>query len=121
MTQSVGGKSSAPLEELVRELRERNAQLETALSSRIVIEQAKGVLAERYRIDVDRAFAVLRGASRSNRIRIHDLAAAVVASPRTPTPIELELVRAAVAQPRTPASRAPAASTRASSPGLPTS
>ena len=76
----------------VRELRERNAQLETALPLAIVIEQAKGVLAERYRLDVERAFDVLRGAARSNRVKIHELAAAVVSSPRTPTAIELELV-----------------------------
>jgi hypothetical protein len=78
---------------LVDELRARNAQLEQALSSRIVIEQAKGILAERYRLDMNRAFEVLRGAARSNRVRIHELAAAVVRSPRTPTAIELELVQ----------------------------
>jgi AmiR/NasT family two-component response regulator len=76
----------------IEELRTKNAQLEQALSSRIVIEQAKGILAERYRLDVERAFDVLRGAARSNRVRIHELAAAVVTSPRTPTAIELELV-----------------------------
>jgi AmiR/NasT family two-component response regulator len=79
-------------QQLIRELQTKNAQLETALSSRIVIEQAKGVLAERYRLDVERAFAVLRNAARSNRVKIHELAAAVVSSPRTPTAIELELV-----------------------------
>jgi AmiR/NasT family two-component response regulator len=79
-------------QELIRLLQTKNAQLETALSSRIVIEQAKGVLAERYRLDVERAFAVLRSAARSNRVKIHELAAAVVSSPRTPTAIELELV-----------------------------
>jgi hypothetical protein len=78
---------------LVDELRARNAQLEQALSSRIVIEQAKGILAERYRLDMNRAFEVLRGAARSNRIRIHELAGAVVSSPRTPTAIELELLQ----------------------------
>jgi len=81
------------LEQLVVELQTKNAQLETALASRIVIEQAKGVLAERYRMDLDRAFAILRGAARSNRIKIHDLAQLVVTSPRTPVPIELELAR----------------------------
>jgi hypothetical protein len=78
---------------LVDELRARNAQLEQALSSRIVIEQAKGILAERYRLEMNRAFEVLRGAARSNRVKIHELAAAVVSSPRTPTAIELELVQ----------------------------
>jgi AmiR/NasT family two-component response regulator len=87
---------NAGLEQLVGELRTKNAQLETALSSRIVIEQAKGVLAERYRIDLDGAFAILRGAARSNHMKIHDLAHAVVTSPRTPTPIELELARGRV-------------------------
>jgi AmiR/NasT family two-component response regulator len=92
------------LEELVFELQARNAQLETALSSRIVIEQAKGMLAERYRIDLDRAFSVLRGAARSNRMKIHDLAQAVITSPRTPTPIELELSRGRVVRGPFPAS-----------------
>jgi hypothetical protein len=63
------------------ELLEReNAQLREALRSRLVIEQAKGVLAERYRIDVEQAFEILRRTARSNRMRIHALAAAVAAS-----------------------------------------
>jgi AmiR/NasT family two-component response regulator len=74
-------------EELVRELRERNEQLEHALLSRIVIEQAKGVLAERLGLDVEEAFEVLRGSARSARIRIHDLAATIVADPMTPRPV----------------------------------
>lgn len=78
---------------IVEELRAKNAQLELALASRIVIEQAKGVLAERYGLPMDEAFAVLRRAARSNRVRIHELAEAVVTSPRTPTAIELELLR----------------------------
>lgn len=81
---------SAP-EELVEELRTRNAQLEHALASRIVIEQAKGILAERYRLTVDEAFETLRRASRSNRMRIHALAEAVIDSPRTPDVIERQL------------------------------
>lgn len=81
--------------ELIDELRTKNAQLERALSSRIVIEQAKGILAERYRVDVDTAFDVLRKAARSNRLRIHVLAESVVTSPRTPTTIERELLASA--------------------------
>jgi hypothetical protein len=67
-----------------------NAQLREALTSRIVIEQAKGILAERFELDVGQAFDLLRTAARSNRMRIRDLAAAVTAE-RT-TPVEIELV-----------------------------
>jgi hypothetical protein len=41
----------------VRQSRDVVAQLQGALSSRVVIEQAKGVLAERAQIGVDAAFA----------------------------------------------------------------
>jgi hypothetical protein len=70
--------------ELTSVLARRAAQLQEALDSRIVIEQAKGILAERYGIDVEDAFRLLRRAARSNRIRIHDLAKRVIASPTTP-------------------------------------
>jgi AmiR/NasT family two-component response regulator len=66
----------------------RCAQLEKALESRIVIEQAKGVLVERLRIDPEAAFALLRRGARSNRIRLHELAAAVVSSPVTPPELD---------------------------------
>lgn len=65
---------------LVHQLTVRNSQLEQALESRIVIEQAKGVLAERHGIPPEQAFELLRRASRNTRRRIHDLAAAVVAT-----------------------------------------
>jgi AmiR/NasT family two-component response regulator len=72
------------LVELVRELSERNRQLEHALESRVVIEQAKGVLAERLGIAPDEAFEVMRRAARRNRIRIHELAHEVVSTRQTP-------------------------------------
>jgi GAF domain-containing protein len=53
-------------------------QLQTALNSRIVIEQAKGVIAERRDLDVDQSFAVLRAAARASNLRLSDLARAVV-------------------------------------------
>jgi AmiR/NasT family two-component response regulator len=66
----------------------RRAQLESALRSRIVIEQAKGILAERYRLDVAHAFTLLRRAARSNNRKLRDLATEVVASSTTPREIE---------------------------------
>jgi len=53
-------------------------QLQTALESRVLIEQAKGVLAERLHLDMDEAFALLRGYARNNNRRLSDLAQAVV-------------------------------------------
>lgn len=69
---------------LVQSLVERNAQLEHALESRILIEQAKGVLAERWGVPPEQAFTTLRAAARENRIRVHELARQVVTSPVTP-------------------------------------
>lgn len=53
-------------------------QLQAALNSRILIEQAKGVLAERSGIDVDEAFAVLRAYARSNGSQLSAVATAVI-------------------------------------------
>jgi hypothetical protein len=65
-------------------LLERTIQLQTALDTRLVIEQAKGILAERLGIDVEEAFDVLRAAARSNSLKIHLLAADVVRSREVP-------------------------------------
>ena len=53
-------------------------QLQTAVNSRVLIEQAKGVLAERLHLDVAEAFAVLRGGARSQNRRLSELARAIV-------------------------------------------
>jgi len=53
--------------------------LQTALNSRLVIEQAKGVLAERENIDMPQAFELLRGHARRSGRKLSEVAAAVVA------------------------------------------
>jgi hypothetical protein len=53
-------------------------QLTTALSSRILIEQAKGVLAGRGGLDVDSAFKLIRAVARHNHLRLIDVAQDIV-------------------------------------------
>ena len=55
-----------------------NAQLQTALDSRVLIEQAKGLLAQAGDLDMDGAFAVLRRYARDHNMKLNDLAGAVV-------------------------------------------
>jgi len=79
----------------VKALSERNRQLEEALVSRVVIEQAKGILAERLGISVADAFALLRMSARSDRIALRVLAAHVVREPGMPQPIIRGMAREA--------------------------
>jgi transcriptional regulator with GAF, ATPase, and Fis domain len=60
-------------------------QLQAALNSRVTIEQAKGLIAERLDVDVNAAFAVLRGYARSHNLKLGAVAGAVIAG-RTTTP-----------------------------------
>jgi hypothetical protein len=63
-------------------LLERTIQLQTALDSRVVIEQAKGYLAHRDSISPDEAFNRMRREARSKRIKLRDLAASIIATER---------------------------------------
>jgi hypothetical protein len=66
-------------------------QLRTALSSRIVIEQAKGILIERLAETPEGAFELLRAAARRARRNLHDLAAEVVQTRTNPPDLEREI------------------------------
>lgn len=54
-------------------------QLQRALESRVIIEQAKGTLAERWGVDVTEAFDRLRRYSRVRGLKLREVAAQVVA------------------------------------------
>src|SRR5271163_4421982 len=62
-----------------------NEQLQAALNSRVVIEQAKGKLAERLGLDMDEAFIVLRDHSRSSNRRLSEVALAFINGTETIT------------------------------------
>jgi GAF domain-containing protein len=55
-----------------------NDQLNHALNSRIVIEQAKGMVAERDGLDMDHSFRRLRAYARSHNLRLVDVACSVI-------------------------------------------
>jgi GAF domain-containing protein len=55
-----------------------NEQLSGALTSRVVIEQAKGVIAERAGVSLAEAFARLRAYARNRNLRLTDVAQAAI-------------------------------------------
>jgi GAF domain-containing protein len=55
-----------------------NEQLSAALGSRIVIEQAKGVISERAGVDLTEAFSRLRAFARDSNLRLTDVAQAAI-------------------------------------------
>jgi ANTAR domain/GAF domain len=65
-------------------------QLQGALNSRIVIEQAKGIVAERRQVDMDEAFGLLRSYARSHRTPLSDVARAII--DHSLAPAELHVV-----------------------------
>ena len=65
-------------ERLFRENDVARQQLQYALESRIVIEQAKGVIAQTRKLDMDESFKLIRSYARSNGKRLDDVAKALV-------------------------------------------
>lgn len=57
---------------------EVNERLQNALSSRVLVEQAKGVLSQVGKLEMDDAFVVLRHYARDHNLRLGDLAGVVV-------------------------------------------
>jgi GAF domain-containing protein len=55
-----------------------NEQLQMALNSRIVIEQAKGMAAERLGLNMEQAFATLRNHARNHNLLLVDVARSVI-------------------------------------------
>jgi GAF domain-containing protein len=61
-------------ERAIRRSEVLSEQLQGALNSRVMIEQAKGKLAERLGVDMDRAFTMLRDYARNSNQRLTDVA-----------------------------------------------
>jgi hypothetical protein len=90
--------NQAPAASETGRLRATISQLEHALATRIRVEQAIGVLAERHRIKPREAFEQLRDAARSRGRKVIDIAGDVVASASNPLlqlPDELSRPRSA--------------------------
>ena len=60
-----------------------NEQLTHALNSRIVIEQAKGMVAERLNIDMEASFTTLRNHARNHNLRLAEVARAIIGGTMT--------------------------------------
>jgi transcriptional regulator with GAF, ATPase, and Fis domain len=65
-------------ERALRESDVARQQLQFALSSRVIIEQAKGVVAYTHQASMDDAFSLIRAHARSNGLPLADVAAEIV-------------------------------------------
>ncbi|HEY8619068.1 MAG TPA: GAF and ANTAR domain-containing protein [Dermatophilaceae bacterium] len=63
----------------IRQQQQLSEQLQHALESRVVIEQAKGITAQQNAVSVDQAYHLMRGHARSNNASIRAVAEAIVA------------------------------------------
>jgi GAF domain-containing protein len=65
-----------------------NGQLTHALNSRVVIEQAKGMVAERLDLDMEQSFNVLRNHARNHNVRLAELAESVISGSTTASDLD---------------------------------
>lgn len=66
-----------------------NEQLTHALNSRIVIEQAKGMVAERLGLDMETSFTALRSHARNHNLRLTDVATSVISGTTPASALDL--------------------------------
>jgi GAF domain-containing protein/ANTAR domain-containing protein len=66
-------------ERFIRQREEVTEQLQVAFNTRIVLEQAKGVVSQATTMDMDQAFALLRGYARHHNLLLSDVARQVIA------------------------------------------
>jgi hypothetical protein len=89
----VGSGFMSEMTEEVSALHEKVAQLGTALETRMAIERAKGILAERLGLTAEEAFELIRYSARSAHVTVQELCAEVQPRTATPGPILVGLVR----------------------------
>jgi GAF domain-containing protein len=65
-----------------------NQQLTHALNSRVMLEQAKGMVAERLNLDMEQSFATLRNHARNHNLRLSDVAQSVIDSSLTASELD---------------------------------
>lgn len=70
------------------EARELAQQLTHALNSRVMLEQAKGMVAERLGFDMQRSFSSLRNHARNNNLRLAEVAQSVIDGSLAPSRLD---------------------------------
>ena len=77
-----------------------NEQLNYALNSRIVIEQAKGMVAERENLNMEQAFSMLRNHARNHNLRLVDVARDIITAKLAVAALDRPAARPVLSAPR---------------------
>jgi AmiR/NasT family two-component response regulator len=64
----------------LRQQEQLSEQLQHALESRVVIEQAKGITASQHSVSIDEAYQLIRGHARNNNASLRAVAEAIVSA-----------------------------------------